>query len=252
MLSNVTVCCCDSPKPLNVTHVPRGMLHLLWCCAVHKEDCYICYYALLYLHHHVCSLVVMLYCIVHYRVCHTCCDVVLYCTLPRFVTSPPIGGGRGIVMPMSVCLCVCPCLSVFVRVFAKFQSVISQPFLNRSSWNLTCTFPCDNVPTHLVARRARSAISDCLVILVVALRTYASVLLHLCFCTYTTSGLVLNIVVLIYHHISLSRTPLRTTAKEVAVWHNVLISQYEHMGGYKRAATWAETPCDDPLSLFIV
>ena len=45
------------------------------------------------------------------------------------VTSPPIGGGRGIVMPMSVCLFVC----VFVRVFAKFQSVISQSFLNRSS-----------------------------------------------------------------------------------------------------------------------
>ena len=56
----------------------------------------------------------------------------------------PIGGGRGIVMPMSVCLCVClfvclfvcvfVCLFVclFVRVFAKFQSVISQPFLNRS------------------------------------------------------------------------------------------------------------------------
>ena len=51
-----------------------------------------------------------------------------------FVTSPlaPIGGGRGIVMPMSVCLSVC----LFVRVFAKFQSVISQPFLNRSLWNL--------------------------------------------------------------------------------------------------------------------
>ena len=44
---------------------------------------------------------------------------------PIMITSPPIGGGRGIVMPMSVC--------VFVRVFAKFQSVISQPFLNRSS-----------------------------------------------------------------------------------------------------------------------
>ena len=52
-------------------------------------------------------------------------------------TSPPIGGGRGIVMPMSVCLfvcvCVCVCVCVFVRVFAKFQSVISQSFLNRSS-----------------------------------------------------------------------------------------------------------------------
>ena len=48
-------------------------------------------------------------------------------------TSPPIGGGRGIVMPMSVCLFVCLCVCVFVRVFAKFQSVISQSFLNRSS-----------------------------------------------------------------------------------------------------------------------
>ena len=52
----------------------------------------------------------------------------------------PIGGGRGIVMPMSVCvfvclfvcLCVCVFVCLFVRVFAKFQSVISQPFLNRS------------------------------------------------------------------------------------------------------------------------
>ena len=46
------------------------------------------------------------------------------------------GGGRGIVMPMSVCVCVCLCVCLFVclfvRVFAKFQSVISQPFLNRS------------------------------------------------------------------------------------------------------------------------
>ena len=42
------------------------------------------------------------------------------------ITSPPIGGGRGIVMPMSVCLfvCVCVCVCLFVRVFAKFQSVI--------------------------------------------------------------------------------------------------------------------------------
>ena len=35
-----------------------------------------------------------------------------------------------------VCLCVCVFVCVFVRVFAKFQSVISQPFLNRSLWNL--------------------------------------------------------------------------------------------------------------------
>ena len=35
------------------------------------------------------------------------------------VTSPPIGGGRGIVMPMSVCVfvCVCVCLSVFSQNF---------------------------------------------------------------------------------------------------------------------------------------
>ena len=39
------------------------------------------------------------------------------------ITSPPIGGGRGIVMPMSVCLfvcvfvCVCVCLSVFSQNF---------------------------------------------------------------------------------------------------------------------------------------
>ena len=46
--------------------------------------------------------------------------------IPDYVsifTSPPIGGGRGIVMPMSVCLsvclcvCVCVCLSVFSQNF---------------------------------------------------------------------------------------------------------------------------------------
>ena len=37
------------------------------------------------------------------------------CYIFTLITSPPIGGGRGIVMPMSVCLfvCVCVCLSVF-------------------------------------------------------------------------------------------------------------------------------------------
>ena len=34
------------------------------------------------------------------------------------ITSPPIGGGRGIVMPMSVCLCVC--LSVFSQNFKVY------------------------------------------------------------------------------------------------------------------------------------
>ena len=35
------------------------------------------------------------------------------------VTSPPIGGGRGIVMPLSVCVFVCVfvCLSVFSQNF---------------------------------------------------------------------------------------------------------------------------------------
>ena len=41
------------------------------------------------------------------------------------ITSPPIGGGRGIVMPMSVCLFVCVfvcvCVCLFVRVFAKLM-----------------------------------------------------------------------------------------------------------------------------------
>ena len=44
------------------------------------------------------------------------------------ITSPPIGEGRGIVMPMSVCLCVCVCVCPCFRK--------SQPFLNRSLWNL--------------------------------------------------------------------------------------------------------------------
>ena len=36
----------------------------------------------------------------------------------------PIGGGRGIVMPMSVCLCVCPC---FRKISKCNISAISQP-----------------------------------------------------------------------------------------------------------------------------
>ena len=35
----------------------------------------------------------------------------------NIITSPPIGGGRGIVMPMSVCLCVCLFVCVFVCLF---------------------------------------------------------------------------------------------------------------------------------------
>ena len=41
----------------------------------------------------------------------------------KLITSPPIGGGRGIVMPMSVCLSVCLSVCVFVCL-----SVFSQNF----------------------------------------------------------------------------------------------------------------------------
>ena len=68
--------------------------------------------------------------------------------LEILITSPPIGGGRGIVMPMSVCLCVClfVCLFVcvfvclFFRVFAKFQcniSAISQPIIMKLGIHIT-------------------------------------------------------------------------------------------------------------------
>ena len=50
------------------------------------------------------------------------------------VTSPPIGGGRGIVMPVSVCFCVCVCVCLFVcpcfRKISKCNiSAISQPII---------------------------------------------------------------------------------------------------------------------------
>ena len=44
--------------------------------------------------------------------------------------------GRARYCNAHVCLSVCLFVCVFVRVFAKFQSVISQPFLNRSLWHL--------------------------------------------------------------------------------------------------------------------
>ena len=40
----------------------------------------------------------------------------------QFITSPPIGGGRGIVMPMSVCPC-------FRKISMCNISVISQPII---------------------------------------------------------------------------------------------------------------------------
>ena len=78
---------------------------------------------------------------------HISCKVLLYLSLrgrggregwekcinyrAYIVTSPPIGGGRGIVMPMSVCLFVCVfvclCVCLFVCVFVCL-SVFSQNF----------------------------------------------------------------------------------------------------------------------------
>ena len=61
-------------------------------------------------------------------------------------TSPPIGGGRGIVMPMSVCVCVCLCVCVFVCVFVcpcfrKISkcniSAISQPIIMKLGIHIT-------------------------------------------------------------------------------------------------------------------
>ena len=61
-------------------------------------------------------------------------------------TSPPIGGGRGIVMPMSVCVCVClfvcVCVCVFVcpcfRKISKCNiSAISQPIIMKLGIHIT-------------------------------------------------------------------------------------------------------------------
>ena len=54
------------------------------------------------------------------------------------VTSPPIGGGRGIVMPMSVCLCVCLCVCPCFRKISKCNiSAISQPIIMKLGIHIT-------------------------------------------------------------------------------------------------------------------
>ena len=55
------------------------------------------------------------------------------------ITSPPTGGGRGIVMPMSVCVFVCVFVCLFVRVFAKFRNIsaISQPIIMKLGIHIT-------------------------------------------------------------------------------------------------------------------
>ena len=57
-------------------------------------------------------------------------------------TSPPMGGGRGIVMPMSVCLFVCLFVCVFVcpcfRKISKCNiSAISQPIIMKLGIHIT-------------------------------------------------------------------------------------------------------------------
>ena len=49
-------------------------------------------------------------------------------------TSPPIGGGRGIVMPMSVCVFVCPC---FRKISKCNISAISQPIIMKLGIHIT-------------------------------------------------------------------------------------------------------------------
>ena len=64
----------------------------------------------------------------------------------ELITSPPIGGGRGIVMPMSVCLfvclfvCVCVCLFVcpcFRKISKCNISAISQPIIMKLGIHVT-------------------------------------------------------------------------------------------------------------------
>ena len=66
----------------------------------------------------------------------------MFSTYEKLITSPPIGGGRGIVMPMSVCLFVCVCVCVFVRVFAKFHQ--RHRFVRKLSEDGVCLL-CDEV-----------------------------------------------------------------------------------------------------------
>ena len=54
--------------------------------------------------------------------------------VPGYYLAPHRGRAR--YCNAHVCVFVCLCVCLFVRVFAKFQSVISQPFLNRSLRNL--------------------------------------------------------------------------------------------------------------------
>ena len=78
-----------------------------------------------------------LYSLITSPVCHW---VGILCVC--IITSPPIGGGRGIVMPMSVCVFVCLCVCVFVcpcfRKISKCNiSAISQPIIMKLGIHIT-------------------------------------------------------------------------------------------------------------------
>ena len=74
--------------------------------------------------------------------CHPLCTILGYEYITTtfaicynaFITSPPIGGGRGIVMPMSVCLSVCPC---FRKISKCNISAISQPIIMKLGIHIT-------------------------------------------------------------------------------------------------------------------
>ena len=74
------------------------------------------------------------------------CLTLFYDIITSPLTSPPIGGGRGIVMPMSVCLCVCVfvCVCVCLCVCPCFRkiskcniSAISQPIIMKLGIHIT-------------------------------------------------------------------------------------------------------------------
>ena len=88
----------------------------------------------------------------------TVLDYVLNLSHLLVITSPPIGGGRGIVMPMSVCVFVCLCVCVFVcpcfRKISKCNiSAISQPIIMKLGIHITYGY---TVTDRILGQRSRS------------------------------------------------------------------------------------------------
>ena len=72
--------------------------------------------------------------LVHTLVARRARSAISDCLVLFVVTSPPVGGGRGIVMPMSVCVCVCPC---FRKISKCNISAISQPIIMKLGIHIT-------------------------------------------------------------------------------------------------------------------